>query len=77
MSRVHTLALPAKLDDEYTCRGTDANGEQFAFEDLLELGEKVGTSADDKGNVWGPLGVVVKRDDGLWIVADEPSEGPS
>jgi hypothetical protein len=71
MSGVHALALPAKLDDGYTCRGTDANGEQFTFEDLLELGEKVGTSADDKGNVWGPFGVVVRRVDELWIVADE------
>ena len=70
MSTVHTLALPAKLDDEYPCGGTDANDEQFRFKDLLEVGERVGTTADDKGNVWGPFGIVVKRDDGLWIVAD-------
>jgi hypothetical protein len=67
---MHTLHLPVKLNDAYTCQGRDARGASIGFDDLLSEGERVATASrgDDQ---WGPYGVVVRRDDGLWIVAEE------
>lgn len=66
------LAYPIKLDDDYPCRGTDAFGETQTFSDLLTEGMEVGPEID--GDVF-PTGKVVRRDDGLWAVADGAEEG--
>lgn len=69
------VVFPIKLNDAYTCQGTDAEGRYLTFDDLLSEGEKVPTYADDEGNCWGPFGTVVMLGDGLWIIADEPQPG--
>lgn len=62
------IAFPLKLDDEYPCRGEDANGREFHFDDLLAVGQIVGARmvGDD---VFGPWGRVSRKSDGLWIEA--------
>jgi hypothetical protein len=64
---VSDLAYPIKLDDDYPCQGTDAFGETQTFDDLLTEGMSVGPKVGD--DVF-PTGVVVRRDDGLWAVAE-------
>lgn len=68
------IAFPFKLDDDYPCRGEDANGKEIHFDDLLFEGEIVSsvTVGDDH---FGPYGRVVRRDDGLWI-EDAPDYTP-
>jgi hypothetical protein len=44
-------------------------GERLHFEEPLEEGARVG-HGDEDGNVFGPFGVVVRREDGLWIEAE-------
>lgn len=61
------LTYPIKLDDDYPCRGHDALGELQTFNDLLEEGMEVGPEFD--GEVF-TTGEVVRRDDGLWVVAE-------
>lgn len=61
------LAYPIKLD-EYSCAGTDANGERVMWDDLLFEGQLTGPS-HGHDNVFPPFGRVVKRDDGLWVEA--------
>lgn len=60
------FTLPLELDADYPCRGRDANGKEIHFDDLLAVGEEVGTVkvGDD---VFGPMGIVVERDGGLFI----------
>jgi hypothetical protein len=65
------LAYPIKLDDDYPCRGIDALGETQTFKDLLTEGMEVGPEVD--GEVF-PTGEVVRRDDGLWCVAEGGSD---
>lgn len=64
------LKLPVKLNDDYTCQGRDADGVSVVFEDLLSEGERVATLTVDDDH-FGPFGVVVRRDDGLWILAED------
>lgn len=61
------LAYPIKLDDDYPCRGTHALGETQTFDDLLQEGMDVGPKIDDEVFV---TGVVVRKEDGLWCVAE-------
>jgi hypothetical protein len=70
MSRMMTIDLPVKLNDQYTCQGRQPDGTSVFFEDLCTEGERVATRSrgDD---VFGPYGIVVKREDGLWIVPEE------
>ncbi len=63
------MKYPIKLNDSYTCQGHDADGEYVTFNDLLDVGDLVG-HLDDNGDVFPPLGIVVQRDDGLWVVAE-------
>lgn len=76
---VRELHLPVKLDEDYTCqgqeRGRDGHGEQVYFDDLLHEGDLVPTFSDGD-NTYGPHGLVVRRDDGLWIEATEPPMCP-
>lgn len=65
------LAYPIKLDDDYPCRGRDALGELQTFNDLLTEGMEVGPELD--GEVFA-TGEVVRRDDGLWVVAQLSSK---
>lgn len=68
---------PLKLDDAYPCRGRTPGGEELHFEELLVVGQRVG-HGDGEGNVFPPYGVVVRRDDGLWVEAvDMPSRAPA
>ncbi len=60
--------FPVKLDDDYACQGRNARGEFVTYDDLLSEGDQVGEFSDGEGNVWGPMHVVVRRVDGLWIV---------
>lgn len=62
--------FPIKLNDEYTCQGRDANGVYVGYDDLLSEGERVASMDDGEGNCWGPFGVVVRKADGLWIIAE-------
>ena len=64
------LAYPIKLDDDHPCRGVDALGELQTFNDLLREGMVIGPEVD--GDVF-PTGEVVRRDDGLWVVAEASS----
>ena len=65
------LHYPIKLDDDYTCQGVDARGGEVAFSDLLRAGDKVGPSHPDdvdfEDEAMYLSGIVVRRDDGLWI----------
>lgn len=61
---------PWKVDDDYPCKARTPGGEWLHFEDLLVEGQKVG-HGDGEGNVYPPYGIVVRRDDGLWV-EDEP-----
>lgn len=67
------LAYPIKLDDDYPCRGTDAFGEEQTFDDLLKEGMEVGPRVGDDTFC---TGVVVKRSDGLWAIADYENGEP-
>lgn len=68
---------PVKLFDAYPCRGIDAEGTAIIFGDLLEPGDKVGPPEDPEGFLVDPTGgcaaytdgVVVEREDGLWVEA--------
>jgi hypothetical protein len=74
---VFSVEFPVKLNDEYTCQGREMpDGPFVAFDDLLYEGDVVAKFGDGEGNTWGPCGVVVRRDDGLWIEASDP-EPPS
>ena len=65
-ARASASAFPWKVDDDYPCSATTPSGERLYFEDLLQEGQRVG-HGDGEGNVFGPFGVVVRREDGLWI----------
>jgi hypothetical protein len=62
--------FPWKVDDDYPCNATTASGERINFEDLLSVGDRVGSHSDGEGMVYGPFGVLVEREDGLWIEAE-------
>ena len=66
------LRYPIKLNDAYPCQGTDAAGESITFTDLLHEGARVGPFDPEDCESGEPLyesGVVVAREDGLWIEA--------
>lgn len=73
------MKYPIKLDDVYPCRGTDADGAAVVFSDLLREGEKVGPWADgDEGGEPMYLdGMVVRRRDGLYVVAFDDHGAPA
>jgi hypothetical protein len=50
------MQLPIKLNMRYTCQGTDAQGIEIVYDDLL-LGP----------NETGPYGEVIDREGQLWI----------
>ena len=56
------------LNDEYPVDVRTPSGEILHFEDLLVEGQRVGYG-DSEGNVYLPLGIVVRREDGLWVEA--------
>jgi hypothetical protein len=64
-----TITLPVKLNDDYTCQGRQQDGTSVTFEDLCEEGDRIPTlcMGDDE---FGPFGIVVRREDGLWIEPD-------
>lgn len=59
--------FPVKLSEDYPCQGIDSDGVAVVFDDLLEEGDTVARYSDHNGNMWGPTGTVVRRQDGLWI----------
>ena len=61
------LACPAKVWDSYTCQVTGADGRGSTFDDLLSEGDLVSLKNDHSED--SPYGRVVRKDDGLWIVA--------
>lgn len=61
---------PWKVDDDYPCKARTQGGEILHFDDLLFEGQRIGHS-DGEDNVYPPFGVVVRREDGLWIVPEE------
>lgn len=61
------MHYPVKLNDSYTCQGVDADGEQVYYDDLLKEGDQVGSKDADE-NVFVDARVV-RRVDGLWVVA--------
>lgn len=63
------LHYPIKLDDNYPCAGTDANGDRVMWDDLLFEGQLTGPGHGHDDNVFPPFGRVVKRADGLWVEA--------
>jgi hypothetical protein len=66
------LHYPIKLNDDYPCQGTDANGKAVYFPDLLDEGDLVGPTVEHDGTPGEAAyvdGVVVRRDGGLWIDA--------
>jgi hypothetical protein len=66
------LRYPIKLNDDYTCQGIDADGKSITFTDLLHEGARVGPFDPEDCESGEPLyesGVVVAREDGLWIEA--------
>lgn len=63
------MDFPIKLDDDYTLRGTGPSGETIVFGDFIYEGEEVGQSIEGGSNVCGPYGRVVRKDDGLWVIA--------
>lgn len=63
------MDFPIKLNDDYTCQGEGPNGENIVFGDLLYEGEEVGRSIEGGSNVCGPYGRVVRKDNGLWVIA--------
>lgn len=68
------LDFPVKLNDRYTCQGTDASGIAVTFDDLLGEGDLVASAITDHGGEYGPYGEVRRKDDGLWIeeILDDP-----
>jgi hypothetical protein len=69
---VYSVEFPIKLNDSYPCQGIEQpGGAAVAFDDLLSEGDVVAKYADDEGNTWGPSGIVVRREDGLWIVPED------
>ena len=66
--------FPVKLNDDYTCQGRDRDGEYCVFDDLLSEGDRVASLVDEDGNTFGPFGVVVRKPNGLWIVATTTKE---
>lgn len=65
------VKYPIKLDDSYTCQGIDADGETVIFNDLLSEGDGVGPWDEEQEAAVFMDAIVVRRDDGLWVVADE------
>jgi hypothetical protein len=63
------VVFPIKLNDSYPCQGRDHHGEYVTFNDILREGDVVATFTDCEGNSYGPYGVVVRRENGLWIEA--------
>lgn len=63
------LNYPIKLNDDYTCQGTDALGKSVTFTDLLWEGDRVGPVDEDEAEAMYVDGIVVLKDDGLWVVA--------
>lgn len=63
------LAYPIKLDDERPLSGIDSKGDVVTFSDYLQEGDKVGPEFEDGGEAIFTDGIVVKRDDGLWVEA--------
>lgn len=71
------MKYPVKLNDDYTCQGIDADGTSVVFGDLLDEGDEVGPPEDPEEFELDPVGgcaafidgVVVRKDDGLWVVA--------
>ena len=61
------MKFPINVNDASPYNGTDANGEEVTFPDLLSPGDIVGSYEDPDGNVFGPWGKVVKKKNGLWI----------
>lgn len=61
------------VDDDYPTSARTPGGEVLHFEDLLAEGQKIAHSGDGEGNTYPPYGIVVRRDDGLWIEAFEAS----
>jgi hypothetical protein len=67
-SEVFSVEFPVKLNDDYTCQGREMpDGPFVAFDDLLNEGDLVAKYGDGEGNTWGPNGIVVRREDGLWV----------
>jgi hypothetical protein len=72
-----SLVYPIKLNDDYPCQGIDAGGNSVVFGDLLDAGDTVGPPEDQEAFDAYPTGgvaayvdgVVVRRDDGLWVEA--------
>jgi hypothetical protein len=63
--------FPIKLDDAYPCRGHRPDGREVHFDDLLDIGDRVGDPVPgDPLNAFPPFGVVVRRSDGLWVEAE-------
>jgi hypothetical protein len=60
------LACPAKVDDDRTLSVTGADGRGHVFDDFLYEGELVCLRSETEDP---PYGRVVRKDDGLWIVA--------
>lgn len=64
-------AYPWKVDDgPARVSAVTPGGETMYFEDVLDPSTLVG-QGDGEGNVYPPLGVVVRRGDGLWIEATD------
>lgn len=61
------------LNDDYPTDARTSSGEILHFDDVLAEGQRVG-HGDGEGGVYPPYGRVVRRDDGLWIEAEEPTE---
>lgn len=59
---------PIKLNDNYTCQGHDSKGKYVVFGDLLSEGDTT-TSWGTEDDPGGADGVVVRKSDGLWVVA--------
>jgi hypothetical protein len=67
--QMKSLDYPIKLNDDYPCVGTDVNGVEIYWDDLLSEGDLVGPSIeedDTPGEAAYADGIVVRRRDGLW-----------
>lgn len=72
------MRYPIKLDDDYPCRGTDADGGTVVYPDLLAEGDRCGPAAPedvDGGEAVFIDAEVVRKDDGLWVVALSEGDG--
>jgi hypothetical protein len=57
------MQLPIKLNMRYTCQGTDAQGIEIVYDDLLYAGDMVSLGPNETG----PYGEVIDREGQLWI----------